>query len=235
MACYSFANCAMAGAQYVTPITDVPIPFVNMRTEGILTLLSGQELALHPEDKATLFSSGAWQDFVRETLGADTYENFERFGTFTPLTVRQQDTFLWTPFVDCNCSLSQARCTNGQPYPYVPHPMKDVFPSATRTNLATVEHNWQQMINALSHVQHKGVVLYPTDNTQPTQAELARRNNNYNARAKEIFSAQGWHIFTINPEPKPNDSYWGHFSSRALSALHQEIADTFALLCVPST
>lgn len=233
MANYSFANCLLYKAPYLTHIGTLSVSVLNMRTEGILRLLSGEAIRMHPEDKAALMRSAVWTDFVKRYNAAHD-PRLPVFDVFEPLSVKPDDGFLWSPFSDTLCSFTVARCTDGLPYPCLMDPVNIFFRHTTRTDLAHCETQWLRLADRLSHVRRKAVILYPPDTIAPPAftpekaAELRAHVNAYNARAVELLAPLGWTVIAPSRVSCPDGAYWAHYSPEVIAEVKERVAKFLA-------
>ncbi len=238
MAFYSFANCLL----YHPPFTRRPAErrrsVMNMRTEGIVRLLSGEGFQLCAEHKERLYGSAPWAAYV-ERLGIQRHPRLREFDVFYPLRLEWDDLFFWSPFADCLSSLTEARCSDQTPYPYLDEPIHQVFAHEQRTTLEQCESPWHAMIEKLTHVHRKGLVLYPADHLGPPEveaqhaAELRAHIDSYNNRARTIFGRAGWSVFMPSALRHRIDPYWAHYDPAALRELWKDIKETFHLPSTP--
>ena len=221
----------MAGAPFITRFCAIEDSVNNMRTEGILRLLSGGSFALSARDRDTLHASPQWAQHLASHPHLDPA--FRGYHAFAPLRVECEDTFLWSPFSDALCSFTTATDESGMPFPFLSWPMNVVFQSVGRVPLASAEAHWHALAAALAHVKRKGVVLYPPDliprhETDAAHArDLMAHINRYNDRAASIMRGHGWKVFIPAPQPDSRNTYWAHFSTVSRQRLWEEICAAF--------
>ncbi|HVW67245.1 MAG TPA: hypothetical protein VHA78_06000 [Candidatus Peribacteraceae bacterium] len=232
MACYAFTNCALAGAPFIDTRVGDERSVCNMRTDGIVRLLAGGGFELHREDQETLFATENWASFRtnRSTFPRWSQDTFHRF---QPIAVLRDDVFLWSPFADCLCSFTTARCADGTMYPYVLWPIGEVFPHAARVPFTTVQALWREMDRLTAHVERRGIVLYPPDRLidlfgdSAHTRDLVAHITFYNERAVGLLQSRGWSVFTPDAEIDEHDRNWGHYSKSSKLKLWTEIEHAF--------
>ncbi len=155
---YLFANCAL----YNIPLKKEEIyagrPLKNFRTEGILRLLNGESLTLHADDKEILFASPKWEKLRLAQLKGWPHFHLKGCYEFRSMTPTADDIFLWTPFGDCLCSYTEARCEDGSPFPSMEGCVSEVFPHLPRIEFERVLQSWENLIQRLSHVDDSHAV-----------------------------------------------------------------------------
>lgn len=229
MTCYAFANCALFGIPIEGPTMYTGMSVSNMRTDGILRLLKGESFALHPDDRTTLFASAKWQKFEQEQRQYRPNLDVQKCYQFEAISPESDDVFLWTPFADCLCSYTEARCEDGSPYPSMYWPISNVFKHRERVPFERVFETWHDLIHHLSHMKKKGIVLYPPDLMLQTEPDTPHRENIlrhvrlYNKDASSLFSAHGWKVFTPDAEIDTRNPHWSHYSWQARQKLWKEI------------
>ncbi len=224
---YAFANCVLFGAPFSGAGMYKGVSVSNMRTDGILRLLSRESFELHPEDKETLFASDVCKKSRKEFEKEYPSVSFERNFTYERIDPTAQDVFLWTPFPDCFCTYTTARCSDGSPYPSMFWPISNVFEHQERVSFDIVKESWKKLIGRLSHVKRKGIVLYPPDH-MPNELH---KNHAFmkNNEAVQLFSANGWHVFSPLPVLQAGDDEWSHYNKESRQKLWEEIQQAFSL------
>lgn len=224
---YAFANCVLYGAPFQGVGMYKGMSVGNMRTDGILRLLGRESIELHPEDKETLFASDVCKKSRKEFEKEYPSASFEKNFTYECIDPTANDIFLWTPFPDCFCSYTTARCSNGSVYPSMFWPISDVFTHLERTPFPAVKASWELLIDRLSHVQKKGIVLYPPDHMQ--NENLKSHALIKNDEAVALFAKNGWRVFSPEPVLQMGDIEWSHYSSASRAGLRDEIRQAFLI------
>lgn len=224
---YAFANCVLFGAPFSGSKMYKGTSVSNMRTDGILRLLSGESFELHPEDKQTLFASDICRESRKKFEEEYPTASFEKNFTYQHIDPTADDVFLWTPFSDCFCSHTKARCSDGSVYPSMHWPISDVFEHLERVLFEQVIELWKQLIDRLSHVRKKGIVLYPPDHMkyESHRSHAFMRNED----ACQLFLAHGWHVFSPLPVLQAGDDEWSHYNKESRQKLWEEIQSVFSL------
>lgn len=230
MTYYTFANCVLYDAPFQKDMyTKMSVS--NMRTEGILRLLAGESFALHPDDRAHLLSSPAWAEFYKKQSVYRPDIPLEDYHRFDAIDPQADDVFLWSPFADALCSYTTARCADGSVYPSLYWPISDVFEHGERIPFERVTASWQALMDRLSHIKKKAVVLYPPDflcaleGDTKHHRELTAHIQRYNETATSVFRAQGWQVFTPLLEGNPHLIHWSHYSDASRAQLWKQIGE----------
>lgn len=212
----------MYGVLYLKRFMALEESVSNMRTDGILRLLSGESFSMCDEDMQILTASPQWA-----TLAENHHHDplLQGYCTFAPITVNADDIFLWSPFADCLVGFTKARCGDHTMFPCAKWPINEVFEHLPRTPFVTVEALWHRMAHMLNHVQKKAVILYPPDvlasQSIGDQAALDTVEHIlfYNRKADSVFSKYGWKVFSPEPRLNEDDPYWAHYADDAKIAL----------------
>lgn len=229
MTCYAFANCALFSIPIERDSMYKGKSVSNMRTEGILRLLKGQSFALHPDDREILFATPQWQKLKKQHEETEPNLVLEDFYHYELIAPTADDVFLWTPFADCLCTYTAARCEDGSPYPSMFWPISDVFKHMQRIPFEQVTETWHQLIYKLSHMKRKGIVLYPPDlllelePDTPHRENLLRHVRLYNKDAASLFGVHGWKVFTPDAEVDTRNPHWSHYSWQSRNKMWKEI------------
>lgn len=229
---YCFANSALYGAPFEKSMY-MGTSISNMRTEGVLRLLKGESFALHPDDRAMLFATPQWQKIKKQHEQSRPGAPLEHFYRYEAIAPTADDVFLWTPFADCLCTYTTARCEDGSPYPSMFWPISDVFKHKQRIPFEQVTETWHALIYRLSHIKKKGIVLYPPDlmlemePDTPYRENLLRHVRLYNKDAASLFAAHGWKVFTPEAEVNPKFPHWSHYSWQSRNKMWKEIEREF--------
>ena len=191
--------------------------YSDMFTDGLVRLLSGSKIELHPQDKAIYYK-----------------ENKERkksqWDIFNPICPDSIDGIMWSPYTDCVSFVPQARSLDyGSFYPYVHSSIYKTFGYTGGLSENIIISVWKDFINITKDIPKKGLFIYPTDfidDCDSTHLRNKTRVDGLQACAVDLFAKAGWKLFKPSEPIKiSNDNWWAHLTDDSISNMTHEAMD----------
>jgi len=192
----------------------VTSPSNQIITEGLIRLLSGEVLDIHPEDKAMLGSNGIKIEDRDRILRLDDPDYLTHI--------------LWSPYMDQVGKQTTIRCQDGTAYPYLPVEVRPYYTPVKYFAKSAIYAYWREFIRLTRWIPNKAVVLYPTNHMHDSQ--MKSRLDETNAAARKLFSANGWRIYTVdNPIQGTINGvrYFGHMTLDSRQAMLTGMENNF--------
>ena len=183
----------------------------QISTEGIIRLLNGEKLELHPADKKLLKTNKAE---IQENLSILELPDIDYLTHV-----------LWSPYFDQVGRHTSARCSDNTVYPFVPIQISQNFDAAWRLFAKPVVYAmWREFIRLTRWIPNRAMILYPVGHMH--ESTIKQRMIEMNDKAKQIFDNCGWQIFEVeNPAQETCDgsAWFGHLTAECRVPVHKDL------------
>ena len=201
---FSFSYCLMD--RFPGTTTFMPCcrdQIIGLRTEGIIRLLTGTPIRMHPNDLAKMPA-----DYNTQPVD--------------PIDIREAKAVIWSPMADAwpqHCGT--ARCDDGSIYPIVSAEVRaacGVFDF--KVLVSELRCFWLEFIRLTADVPKR---LFVGMNTELLfSGEFRTHVTNVLCAASEEFARAGWAYATPRPDIGP-DGYWLHHTTAEIARFHDQV------------
>ena len=210
---YSFCGCILDGMDGLAQFQPGGEHTTRgMSTEGILRLLTGDGIRLHPDDLAK----------VRSQYPALP----ECTGRWNPINPTRIKAILWTPVTDATFLYPAARCEDRTVYPIHDGFLNGIIGAGhAAMSYQTLYALWADLNKVTESIPFRAIIQYPTDHLD--KPDWKERIDRAQFVAEAVLS--DWEVFAPEPDLTGMDGYWAHYSLASRQKLWAAITERLPL------